>query len=415
MSGVRRSSATTAWHVYRWGFGFSLHVATATFTLWLIDGVGAGALALALTGTVLEVCYTLAEVPTGVVADRYGRKLSVIVGLVVVAGGMFLTAVPALAVVLGAQVLIGAGWTFMSGADVAWLTDEVGEDAARPLYASGMRSELWGSVAGIAVGAGLGQLGLWVPLVASAVALLVLAGWLGSRMHESDRQVADDDRLTVTETLRRTRTSVRARPAVGVLLAVMVAAGLAGEGVDRLWQLHLVGDEAGEGSTILVVSALVLGGLLLGTALTSLVERRLAADDDGVHARRWLAAGNGLIAVSVLALAVGPWWLAAAGLLTSQALRNACYPLVQAWANRGADPATRATLNSLVGQAESVGEIAGGPSLGGVAARFGTGSSLVASAAVFGIAAWLTSWRRAVPAPAPATMPAETIDPTSQR
>jgi DHA3 family tetracycline resistance protein-like MFS transporter len=105
--------------------------------------------------------------------------------------------------------------------------------------------------------------------------------------------------------------------------------------------------------------------------------------------------------VSVLLLAVGPWWLAAAGLVASHALRHACGPLVQAWANRGADSATRATLNSLVGQAESVGEIAGG-SFGGLAAATGTAPTLAVSAAVFGAGGWLATWRRAGPPTEPA-------------
>jgi DHA3 family tetracycline resistance protein-like MFS transporter len=396
MASTQRSvvPAATAWHAYRWGFGFALHVATATFTLWLIDGVGAGALALALIGTTLEVCYAAAEVPTGVVADRRGRKLSILVGLVVVGTGMLLVTVPVLATVLVAQVLIGGGWTFLSGADVAWLTDEVGEDAARPLYASGKRAELRGSVAGIVAGAAIGQVTLWLPLVVSALTLFAVAAWLWRRMHESDRQVAQEERLTVAETVRRTRASVRRAPAMAALLAMMVAAGLAGEGVDRLWQLHLVGDEAGEGSTVVLVSGLFLAGLLLAVALTAAVERRLAVDVDGGRGREWLVAENVLIGVSVLALAVGPLWLGATGLVASYAIRHACEPLVLAWANRGADPTVRATLNSLVGQAESVGEIAGGPALGAIGGRFGTGPSLVTSAGVFGVAALLTRWRR---------------------
>lgn len=231
---MRRADARTAWLVYKAGFGFGLYTLVTTFTLALIDRVDAGPLTLALTGTTLEVCYTLAEVPTGVFADRYGRKLSVIVGVLLIGASFALDAVPNLAVILAAQVLIGVGWTFTSGADVAWITDEVGEDAARPLYAAGTRAELLASVAGIATGVGLGQLGLWVPLVGAAVAYGILAAWLALRMPETAPVRTHEDRLTVAETVRRTRAQVRARPAVGVLLAVMLAAGLAGEGVDRL-------------------------------------------------------------------------------------------------------------------------------------------------------------------------------------
>jgi MFS transporter, DHA3 family, tetracycline resistance protein len=390
--------AARAWLVYRAGFGFGLYLGVSTFTLSLIDRVGAGPLALVLTGTTLEVCYTLAEVPTGVVADRRGRKRSVLIGLVMVGCSFVLDAVPILAVVVVAQVFIGVGWTFLSGADVAWLTDEVGEEAARPLYASGARAELWGSLAGMLAGGALGLVALWVPLVAAGAVLVAVAVWLARNMHESERQIAIDERWTMAETLRRTRTSVRARPSVAVLLLVMVAVGFGGEGVDRLWQLHLVGDEAGEQRTVLVVAALFSLAILAAAFLTRLVERRLAADEDGAHAQRWLVGGNGLIAVSVLALAVGPWWLAAAGLVATNAFRHACEPLVRAWANRDADPATRATLNSLVGQSESVGEIAGG-GLGFLAASRGTTPTLLLSGAVFALASYLGTLRRPARSP----------------
>jgi hypothetical protein len=120
----------------------------------------------------------------------------------------------------------------------------------------------------------------------------------------------------------------------------------------------------------------------------------VATDEDVAHARGVLTGANVLLAASVLALAIGPWWLAAAGLVVSNGLRHASEPLVRAWANRDADPATRATLNSLVNQAESVGEIAGG-GLGFLAASRGTAPTLAVSAGMFGLAAWLGTLRSA--------------------
>jgi DHA3 family tetracycline resistance protein-like MFS transporter len=99
-----------------------------------------------------------------------------------------------------------------------------------------------------------------------------------------------------------------------------------------------------------------------------------------------LAWTNGAVAVAVLALALGPFWLAAAGVVVGGGMRHVAYPLVQAWANRGADPGSRATLNSLVLQAESVGELGGGPVLGVVGATGGVAAALVTSAFVFGAA-----------------------------
>lgn len=386
------AAARRAWFVYRTAFGFALFLGTSTFTLSLIDRVGAGPLALVLTGTILEVCYSAAEVPTGVVADRYGRKPSILVGFVVIAVALCLDAVPHLGVVLGAQVLVGVGWTFTSGADVAWLTDEVGEVLARPLYARGAQYELWGSMAGLLLGACLGLVNLWLPLVTAGASLALAAAWLARHMHETDRRQPHEEPLTVLETFRAARRSVRSRPAVAVLLLVMVAVGLGGEGVDRLWQLHLVGDDAGERSTVLVVGGLLMAGLLLAAVFTTYVERHLEADHDGRWAQRGFAAGNLLTAASVVLLAVAPWGIGAAGLVVSHALRHACLPLIQAMANRDADAASRATVNSLVTQAESIGEIGGG-TLGPLAAWTSTGATLVVSGAVFALGGFLPSLR----------------------
>jgi DHA3 family tetracycline resistance protein-like MFS transporter len=386
------ADARRAWFVYRAGFGVGLYLVVSTWTLSFIDRAGGGPLALVLTGTLLEVCYTFAEVPTGVVADRWGRKRSILLGLALLGCSALLDAVGTLASVLVAQVFIGVGWTFTSGADVAWLTDEVGEEAARPLYASGARAELWGSVVGVAAGMGLGLVNLWLPLLAGGVVVFALTAWLGVRMHESERQVAVDERSTVVATFRQARRSVRARPAVGVLLLVMVAIGMGGEGVDRLWQLHLVGEEAGERGAVLVVGSLFVGGLVLGALLTSRLEHRLEADADGSWAVRALTAANVVVFAAVLLLALGPWALAAAGVVLSGAVRSAASPLIQSIANRDADAASRATVNSIVTQAESVGEIGGG-AFGFLAAARGTTPSLVVSAALFLLAGALPSLR----------------------
>jgi DHA3 family tetracycline resistance protein-like MFS transporter len=388
----REAAARRAWFVYRAGFGVGLYLVVSTWTLSFIDRAGGGPLALVLTGTLLEVCYTLAEVPTGVVADRYGRKRSILLGLALVGCSALLDAVGTLGAVLAAQVFIGVGWTFTSGADVAWLTDEVGEEAARPLYAQGAKAELWGSVVGVVAGMGLGLVNLWLPLLAGGLVMFGLTAWLARHMHESERQVAVDERFTVVETFRRARRSVRARPAVGLLLLVMVAIGMGGEGVDRLWQLHLVGEEAGARSTVLVVGSLFVGGLVLGALVTARFEHRLDADVDGSWAARALTVVNVVVFGAVLLLALGPWALAAAGVVLANAVRHAAFPLIQSIANRDADAASRATVNSIVTQAESVGEIGGG-AFGFLAAARGTTPSLVVSALLFLLAAALPGLR----------------------
>ena len=100
--------------------------------IYLIRDVGMSPFQLVLAGTALEVAYSLFEVPTGIVADLYSRRLSLVVGGVVMGLGMLVVgAVPSVYGVLGGMALWGAGWTFRSGAEDAWLADETGEHRPR--------------------------------------------------------------------------------------------------------------------------------------------------------------------------------------------------------------------------------------------------------------------------------------------
>src|SRR5579871_4025669 len=82
-------------------------------------------LQLVLVGTALEAVAFVCQVPTGILADVFSRRLSVILvlfllGIAFMIEGSF----PNFAVILAAQVLFGIGATFMDGAEQAWITDE---------------------------------------------------------------------------------------------------------------------------------------------------------------------------------------------------------------------------------------------------------------------------------------------------
>jgi MFS transporter, DHA3 family, tetracycline resistance protein len=83
------------------------------------------------------------------------------------------------------QVLYGVSATFDSVADVAWLTDEVGEDAARPLY---VRSEQFfngGALAGIAGSVALASIALRLPILVCGLGYAALGVTLAFGMTES--------------------------------------------------------------------------------------------------------------------------------------------------------------------------------------------------------------------------------------
>jgi hypothetical protein len=68
-------------------------------------------------GTTLEGCIFLFEVPTGVVADVYSRRLSIIIGFFLIGAGFIVEgSFPVFGAVLLSQVFWGIGYTFTSGA-----------------------------------------------------------------------------------------------------------------------------------------------------------------------------------------------------------------------------------------------------------------------------------------------------------
>ena len=174
--------------VYVWAQAAGWFLNYMAFTaagLFLILDVGLNPLQLVLVGTTIEVTAFLCEVPTGVVADVAGRKVSVIVGYSLLGCGFLLYAVPELWIVLAGQVLLGVGFTFVSGAFVAWVTDEIGEEAARPLYLRAAQARQLASILGLVAAAIVGLAALWLPVVLGGIGYLALAGWLALTMTES--------------------------------------------------------------------------------------------------------------------------------------------------------------------------------------------------------------------------------------
>ena len=99
-----------------------------------VTEVGLNPLQLVLLGTTLEITALLFEVPTGVVADVYSRRLSVIIGVFIIGAGMAMQALPTFGLLLLTQVVWGIGFTFTSGATDAWLVDEIGDGNAGEIF-----------------------------------------------------------------------------------------------------------------------------------------------------------------------------------------------------------------------------------------------------------------------------------------
>src|SRR3982074_343011 len=95
-------------------------------------------LRLLLVGTVLELTCFVFQVPTGLLADAFSRRWAVAAGCALVGAGFILEGlVPQFTAIAVAQVIWGIGATLSDGAEDAWITDEVGEERAGPLFIRG--------------------------------------------------------------------------------------------------------------------------------------------------------------------------------------------------------------------------------------------------------------------------------------
>jgi hypothetical protein len=354
--------------------------------------VGLDPLQMILVGTVLEIVCFVFEVPTGVVADVHSRRLSVLIGLALMGCSYTLEGgVPLFWAALVSQVLWGLGYTFTSGAHQAWITDEIGEAAAGPVFLRHRKAWLLGGVTGTVSAAGLALVHIQVPMVLAGVGMFVLVTVLAFVMPERHMHVAPPEGSALRQMAVTARAGLRlatASPVVRVILLISLVTGLAAEAYDRLAVPSIIARfefppvlGADQPAFWFGVSGLI--GMLIGVVVAEVFGRRFARFlGPGVPAR--LLAG--LSAVDIAALVVfalcGHLWLAFAMTWVRRVIATISEPVQTAWLNRGLPPAVRATVLSMTGQANSVGQAAGGPVFGVVGTTGSLAAALVGSAAL---------------------------------
>jgi DHA3 family tetracycline resistance protein-like MFS transporter len=157
---------------------------------------------------------------------------------------------------------------------------------------------------------------------------------------------------------------------------------MSSEALDRLWPLHLVARfdfppffGLGEVGWFGVIQA---GSLVGGIAAVWMAGRLTRLDDPRSLARSLLVLAALLIAAALGFALAGGFGMALAMLWVTGWARAAQEPLFLAWVNRGLDSRSRATVLSVFGQADALGQVAGGPALGVLATVRSVRAALVA-------------------------------------
>src|SRR6202171_301164 len=148
------------------GDGLIRSLLFTVMSIYFVTRVGMDPLQLVLVGTVCEATILAFEVPTGVLADVYSRRLSIVIGQTLF-GLAYLVqgAVPLFVPLLPAEIVRGVGETCLSGARQAWLADEVGTERVATIFLRARQLRLWASLVGIGASVGLGNIDLRLPIV----------------------------------------------------------------------------------------------------------------------------------------------------------------------------------------------------------------------------------------------------------
>ncbi len=135
--------------------------------VYLVRELHFSPLQLVLMGTAMEAAVFLFEIPTGVVADTYSRRLSLIIGYLGIGAAWTLVAIVSEPwAVIALWAFWGISYTFTSGAYEAWITDEVGRENLGSLFLRGKRLGYVGAVVGLAVQVALGVWSLRAGIIA---------------------------------------------------------------------------------------------------------------------------------------------------------------------------------------------------------------------------------------------------------
>ena len=331
-------------------------------TLFLMHA-GLDILGVMVANAAFTVAQVLFEIPTGVVADTWGRRISYLLSvyIIMVATLLYMWAGVSRAGILAlclASVLLGIGFTFYTGAVDAWMVDALRATGStlRTETVFARAAVVFGvsMVIGTTAGGVLGQVGLWLPYIGRTV-LLVPALILGlvsmPDLGFERRQLrwsgvgAEVRRVASLGVLYGVRS-----PVVRSLMLAGCVQGLFGMYGFYSWQryfLDLLGRDA-----IWVTGVIAAAIGLAGAAGGALVRPVMARRPRRSSVLLWTA-GAGTVCIVVAGL-VRMFWVAVPLYVLACLLDGIAVPVRMGWLNACIPSRERATLisfNSLFGEA----------------------------------------------------------------
>ena len=372
------------------GFGFGL--LGAMWVIFLTQQRGLSLAQASLVDVMFFVAAAFGEVPTGIVADRFGRKISLIAGSALLSVGILgWTFAPTLPFIMLSYFGMGVGFTFLSGAEDALFYESVqlagrADDYTRLVGRAG--AVMLGALAmGSAASGLLASINLVAPMLVCGLSLLVMLGVvLTLKEPQTKAQSNGTARRSFDSILRQSLTLMRARPTLlypMIYLALVPIASFITETLFLQPQAQLLG-----------VSLTGIGLLVMAAQLTDMLGSNWS---DRLRARfgegRLITIAPAIILASLIVLAVFQKlpvliFIAVIGFFTS-VIRPILLNQIQ---NEVSDE-VRATIISMNSLMNTVIAAISQPTLGFVADQSGFPAAYLGFAGGLGILLLLLFWK----------------------
>lgn len=369
-----------------------------TYSIYYVTKLGLNPFELVLVGTTLELTVLIFEGVTGVIADTYSRKLSVIIGMFILGAGFTFEgsiiwlselahAVPVFIWVMLSQILFGLGWTFVSGADTAWIVDETSESSAGAVFLRAKRISLAGSLLGIGISVGLSMLAANLPYLAGGLMYFLLGFMLIRWMKETGftrkpRSQHSSHFQEMASTWKSGAKVVARSPLLLTLVFITLFSGAASEGYDRLWEIYMIREV---GFPDVGISMAVWFGLIsaistvMGLLVVSLAEKRFRMNNQrAVSIAMFMLTFLRIAGMIFLFFAPGFSWTLVSVLLIGVVVAVS-EPIYTTWLNMNIESKNRATILSMISQSDAMGQTAGGPVVGWIGSRVSIRASMLAA------------------------------------
>lgn len=353
---------------------FSL-VATV-MVVYHIEIVHLNPLQLILVGTTLELACFIFEIPTGIVADVYSRKLSIVIGGVLTGVGFILEgSISSFVFVLVAQIVWGLGSTFISGSLEAWIAEEEKNKDLDEIYIKGAQAGQIGAFIGIVLSTVIANFSVRLPIIVSGVLFIILALFLWLYMPENNFKPSAPGDLNTFKKMVYTFKSglkiVKSKSIIMILLAVTLFYGLSSEGYDRLSNAHFLQDttlpKLGNLSSVTWFGIFGILGMILSFIVMHFMAKNLKNEDNRKNGKLLLSINILYISSMLIFALTKNFSLMLIAYLATNTFRIINEPIFSAWLNGHIDDNSRATVLSINGQMNSLGQILGGPIIGIIA------------------------------------------------